>query len=210
MIPNDILSTVHPKARDLYLRWASFMNENVTFSLADSLVHTQGHCGRVLLYAMMMAVEMGLSDEDTEALAHASIFHDTRRLDDYLDTGHGARAAVNYTRFCARHDDISFNPLAVPLMQLHDIDDRVGHRVIEHRWGAEAERVKRLYAVFKDADALDRFRLGRYGLDPAYLRTPSSRQLVDFARTTVQATLDRDFLAEMEFLVDQAIKKSHK
>ena len=39
-----------------------------------------------------------------------------------------------------------------------------------------------LYQIFKDADALDRFRLGPCGFDPKYLRTDEARNLTDYAK----------------------------
>ena len=39
-----------------------------------------------------------------------------------------------------------------------------------------------LYQIFKDADALDRFRLGPGGFDSKYLRTNEARKLVEYAK----------------------------
>jgi len=48
--------------------------------------------------------------------------------------------------------------------------------------------VSLLYRIFKDADALDRWRLGRYALNPDYLRTREAEALVGFARKLVELT----------------------
>ena len=51
-----------------------------------------------------------------------------------------------------------------------------------------------MYRDFKDADALDRFRLGPWGLNESFLRTEQSRELVDFARELVDKTIDPDVM----------------
>lgn len=40
-----------------------------------------------------------------------------------------------------------------------------------------------LYQIFKDADALDRFRLGSDGLEVRYLRTDAAKGLYECAKT---------------------------
>ena len=48
--------------------------------------------------------------------------------------------------------------------------------------------MRQLYAIFKDADALDRWRLGRFGLDINRLRSDEAAQLAGFSRTLVGMT----------------------
>lgn len=43
-----------------------------------------------------------------------------------------------------------------------------------------------LYQIFKDADALDRFRLGSDGLDVNFIRTKEAHELVEFAKELLQ------------------------
>ena len=43
-----------------------------------------------------------------------------------------------------------------------------------------------LYQIFKDADALDRFRLGPNALDAKYLRTEQAKKMLDFAKVTLE------------------------
>lgn len=57
-------------------------------------------------------------------------------------------------------------------MAFHDRDDVLGEAAL-----AEQEDGVLLYRIFKDADALDRFRLGPDGLDVRYLRTDTARSL---------------------------------
>ena len=74
---------------------------------------------------------------------------------------------------------------ATTITYYHDQDDSLGLSEIE-KSSDLSERGVLLYQIFKDADALDRFRLGPDGLDVNFLRTEEARQLVDFAKDLLQ------------------------
>ena len=141
-------------------------------------IHGADHSKKVLLFALMIADRMGLSQQDRETLATAAIYHDTQREDDWLDTGHGARAARAYRTMTAAAGEAP-DELAALIMKYHDLDDEAGDEVIAKAYG---ERGVRLFHVFKDADGLDRFRLGGDGPDPRYLRSDQALSLLDTAR----------------------------
>ena len=61
-------------------------------------------------------------------------------------------------------------------MAFHDRDDLLGEAAL-----AEQENGVLLYHIFKDADALDRFRLGPNGLNVRYLRTAEGKSLYHYA-----------------------------
>lgn len=188
------------------------MHDRVCFNMGESVIHGTAHCERVLLYALMLGEKIFGADPDAlAALAHAAVFHDTRRQDEYLDRGHGARASVYYRQFCDSNPDITFYPEAEYMMRYHDIDDEVGRKAIIGRFGPEnSGRVLKLYDVFKDADALDRWRLGSRGLDPRYLRTPEAGSLVGFAHETVIKTMPADILRDIEQAVNEALDRNEK
>lgn len=192
-----------------YDRWVAFYAPGrVVFNRPDSAVHAADHCRRVLIHALLTGcAEFGADDaEALEILAHASLFHDTRRLDEGFDTGHGARAADYYAQYCSEHpDEISFHPEAEYLIRYHDLPDRMGYAAIEKEFGDNAGRVKRLYDVFKDADALDRPRLGPFGLDPMYLRTAKARESVPFAKKLVADTMNVEVYNEISGLVEETM-----
>lgn len=197
----------------LFSEWGQFLYNDVVFNMPDSPLHAKGHCERVLFHALYMGNrEMGRQDSEAlEILAHAAVFHDTRRIDEYLDTGHGARASVYYEDFCRKPDcDITFHPEAAYLMRYHDLDDKVGIEAIRKAFPKNHERVEKLYAIFKDADALDRWRLGRWGLDEKYLRTPSSHLLVETARRLVNETMSPEVLDHYDRLVDSIMRNKNK
>ena len=158
-----------------YHHWHNFLDAEVQFSLADSEKHTKEHCARVLLFALLIAVKMDLPHEEREVLCAAAVFHDARRQDDWLDVGHGQRAADYYREYCWTHP-LVFDERAYLVMAFHDRDDALGEAAL-----AEQEDGVLLYRIFKDADALDRFRLGPGGLDARYLRTAEAKSLYQYA-----------------------------
>lgn len=206
IVPEKEIKHLSPLWQQLFRHWAQYMHEQVRFNMPGSEIHAMPHCERVLLYALLIGESLFGDDEDAlTILAHASIFHDTRREDDYLDTGHGARAAVYYEDFCRHHQDISFHPEAVYLMRYHDLDDKVGREAIMRDFPEKAERVLKLYAIFKDADALDRWRLGNRGLDARYLRTDKAKSMVEYARTVVAETTPKELLDRIEEQVNRTL-----
>lgn len=184
-----IIDNLAEPIRIPFVYWTENMEDNLSFNLSDSEIHTKGHSERVLLYALLIGEKvLGYAETDFRVLAHAAIFHDTCRQDDGLDVGHGARAAVYYMRYCEMNKDIGLMEPASLIMKYHDRDDKIGIRAIAQAIPYEAERSVRLYRIFKDADALDRFRLGPEGLDVHFLRNKEAVQFVDFAKDLVRLT----------------------
>ncbi|MBQ7624572.1 MAG: hypothetical protein IJS65_04780, partial [Clostridia bacterium] len=64
----------------------------------DSSIHGRPHEKRVLLLCLFLALEMGLSEKDTEALAYAAAYHDTGRVNDFAEEAHGEAGAKRYKR----------------------------------------------------------------------------------------------------------------
>lgn len=190
-------------------KWADYLYDSVDFNMADSEIHSYGHTERVLLHSLIVGRSIfGNDTEALEILAHASLFHDTRRQDDYMDTGHGARAAVNYADFCRRHPELTMHPESQYLMRYHDLDDEIGLSAIRRDFsGEKAERVATLYRIFKDADALDRWRLGSCGLDSKYLRTEKAKSMTEFSKLVVVHSMDPELLHHIDMLVKSSLAR---
>lgn len=188
-IPKEIINEQPVRVRQMFLTWIKFMEDKVDFWQipGDLDIHTQGHCERVLMHALRIGEARHATDRQMLALAHASIFHDTRRKDNYLDTGHGARAAEHYATF----QGLVPMPEACVAIWYHDRDDNVGENYIRQYTKTEGEREAWLevYRDFKDADGLDRLRLGTWCLDPKFLRTPEAKAMIPFAQRLVEATI---------------------
>ena len=161
-------------------KWNGFMEQRVEFWNRASVHHTKAHCRRVLLFALMLADARGLSLRERDILAMASVFHDSRRQSDMPDIGHGWRAAEYYKEFCELESGIAWEPLCAAVMRWHDRRDEEGVEAIRSGFPEEKSGVL-LYQMFKDSDALDRFRLGPRGLDVRFLRTDEARALCGFA-----------------------------
>jgi hypothetical protein len=129
-------------------------------------IHGLGHETRVLIWSQVLAEmvrQEGLS-VDAAVVGWAAAVHDTRRWDDGDDPDHGTRAAD----WLANHPNSL--PPTVPMVQVQYLcrwhvppDHMVPEMTTELR-------------VFKDADALDRWRIG--DLNPSFLRTASARKLL--------------------------------
>ena len=192
IVPSKFVRALPPAVGKCFKTWAEYMYQSIPFQLADSMIHSTAHCERVLLYALLIAAgEVGDNKRALNILAHASVFHDTRRESEGKDTGHGARAADFYEEFCKSHEEVTFLPEAAYLMRYHDRHDERGEAAIREAFPNSAELVVKLYKIFKDSDALDRWRLGRWGLNPDFLRTDRALALVDFARKLVMLTAER-------------------
>ena len=180
MLLADIIARPeHAAAAPTFTRWCGYMEENLDFNLKNSALHAMPHCARVLLHALRIAAAEGYEDVE-DALCHAAIFHDTRRKSENREPGHGARAAYYYIHFC-RERGLPYSQRAATLMTWHDQDDADGVKAIREMADRERESWLAAYRIFKDADALDRVRLGRDGLNPKMLRTESARGMTDFA-----------------------------
>lgn len=200
-IPKDILNKVPDNVAGLFLQWDKIMENDVEFwpLPGDFDVHTKSHCERVLLLALLIGSKRCLTQWQMTALCHASIFHDSRRKDNYMDTGHGDRAAEYYKEYC-RQNGMKFMPVAYAAIKFHDRDDKLGEDFIKQEAGRHedaetseeqtAAKWTEVYHDFKDADALDRLRLGPWALDVRFLRTEEAKGMVDFAQELVVRTID--------------------
>ena len=196
IVTDEILSNESPRVSSMFAYWRDEMYSKLRFwTLDDGIdIHTEGHCERVLLLALKIGEKRQLLLRSMIALCHASIFHDTRRKDNYLDRGHGDRAADYYKEFCEKNS-MKFLPEVFASIKYHDRNDEEGEEYIRREAPAdEMEGWLEVYRDFKDADALDRFRLGPWGLNESFLRTEQSRELVDFARELVDKTIDPDVM----------------
>ena len=189
IVPSKFVRALPPVVGECFRKWAQYMYDCVPFQLADSTIHSTAHSERVLLHALLIGgAEVDMEPQTLAILAQAAVFHDTRREDEGKDPGHGARAAAFYEEYCKTHAEVPYMPEVACIMRYHDRHDQRGDEAIAQAFGDRAAYVTQLYHVFKDADALDRWRLGRRGLNPDYLRTDKATHLVDFAKTLVMLT----------------------
>lgn len=133
-------------------------------------IHGLAHEARVLIWqellARLVVADGQALDLDQEALRWAAAVHDTQRIADGLDLLHGSRAAawVKRKRTLRNAWARGARETLAYLCAWHVAPD------------SAAPTMTAELAVFKDADGLDRVRLG--DLNPTYLRWEHSRKLL--------------------------------
>ena len=157
--------------------------------LYQSQIHGQGHIERVILLSILLAYHYKLDKNDTDILRFAASLHDTKRVDDSYDTEHGYRAAL-YSIDYAKINENDKNILQA-VLATHSRSDKDMDKTIEEFFVKDMDRARFLSKLFKDADALDRVRIG--DLDEKYLRNDFSLDLVDFSNKLFKKYMEKQW-----------------
>jgi HD superfamily phosphodiesterase len=149
------------------------------------------HTQRVHIHAQRLLGLLDWSAADAELALHAVLWHDIGREGDAVEPGHGAASA-------ARADELGLTAALAQAdaavvrfaIQRHSLHDRGAAQLARELAGsadkarrlAEPERALRVLWLLKDADALDRVRLG-WGdcADKRQLRHRETIALIPFA-----------------------------
>lgn len=141
-------------------------------------IHGIGHTLRVWVHADALASDLGLPEWEREAVSLAATWHDIGRTDDAADYYHGGKSAGKVVGL-GLHQGV--DPLVLDLalfaVTWHCGDE--GYAANAARWTCDEEAAMRVLSVLKDADALDRVRLG--DLDESWLRFAPSYLRVERA-----------------------------
>jgi HD superfamily phosphodiesterase len=182
--------TMPPKDDDLHA-WAALAPVvRPEWFVHDSLLHGVRHTQRVHIHVRRLARALSWDDADAEFALQAALWHDIGRTDDGWDPGHG-EDSVTRARKKQLLDVLSpaDAALVVFAIRLHCLPDELGKD--EARRLAEQERALRILWLLKDADGLDRVRLGDWeALDPAQLRHRQAVGMISFARQFLKAVTD--------------------
>jgi hypothetical protein len=147
-----------------------------------STLHGQAHVARVMVHAFRLIAATGWQDEAPRLWA-AVYLHDLARTHDGVCYRHGGDAMKKFQTL--PHIRALFARGGV-----RESDYQVIHTaVVHHSLPNELDRSHahwRLTSLLKDADGLDRVRLG--DLDPRYLRNPEARGMPAFAERLFEAT----------------------
>lgn len=140
-------------------------------------IHALSHTKRVLLLSLIISYLEKYSEEDTDVLCLASIYHDIGRTNDGYDPDHGL---ASYNKLVSKNLLVSTHyrdqEILKFLVQNHAIPDQSAYKKLNRYNLIDVDRTLRLYDAFKDADGLDRVRIS--DLNPEYLRTASARRLL--------------------------------
>jgi hypothetical protein len=146
-----------------------------------SRIHGQGHVARVIVHSFVLIDALGL-EEHAERVWAAAYVHDIGRVHDGRCRDHGQYALARLPEL----------PQVTSLLAGGGVsaEDWEGISVaVENHCRAEIPRTHphwTLTAILKDADGLDRVRIG--DLNPRYLRFPESQALVPFAEALYAET----------------------
>lgn len=150
-------------------------------------IHGINHTYRVMYHVLQIAAATGFEREGMAAFCAAYI-HDLARVNDGYCDQHGAWSSERklhlYTKL--------FQQLG-----LNDDDlEKVEIAITNHSIPKELEKENKGYvltALLKDADALDRIRLGAQGLDIRFLRFVESKEMVSSAEDIFYETDGKSF-----------------
>lgn len=146
-------------------------------------IHGISHNERVALLACYIGVKEGLNNEELRLVLEAAKYHDIGRG---YEGNHGQMSATLIDRnkgyiFPNLNDD-EIN-IVKALCHGHSVDDKKYEEIARLYGISDIEKFKRFLDIVKDADALDRVRLPRFGqLDEKYLRTETSKDIIDVSR----------------------------
>lgn len=165
--------------------------------LHDSYVHGVGHLARVFIMQELICDllnEQGIT-VNRDATRYAAMAHDVGRTHDDHDSDHGWRSA----------DWIKNNLTDQMTPELLDTVTYIVHWHVPP--DNDAPEMTTELQVLKDADGLDRVRLG--DLNVSYLRTDAAKELVDIAEQLYNLSLPIDSNQDKETFEDvlRAAKK---
>ncbi len=146
-------------------------------ALYDSEVHGRGHIHRTLLFAALIAWQEELDEADVRQLLWAAAYHDVGRSSDGFDLYHGARSALRLEELTGlTGEDLVELQAAVAA---HSRPDGEMAAILRAFGPENYPRALQLTRLLKDADNLDRVRLG--DLKTKFLRHKGAKAVEPFA-----------------------------
>lgn len=158
----------------------------------ESFDHGSDHTRRVGFFARVIGENVGLSKEDMKILLYAVQNHDIGREHDWEDKEHGQKSVEKLKQirgdgafFTFGNKDGIYGPdieLVYFMMENHSKSNRENEAAIMQLPKEKQDRYRLMLNCLKDADKLDRIRLGKYdGLDASRLQLPFSHKIVRMA-----------------------------
>jgi HD superfamily phosphodiesterase len=148
----------------------------------SSWLHGVRHTQRVHIHARRLLRELRWPDADVGIVLSAALWHDIGRVDDGWEPEHGALSAARVRALGLRASLSEADArLALFAIRYHSRSDERG---LEHAARQDdPERALRILWLLKDADALDRVRLGSGAREVATstLRHPCTAGMIGFA-----------------------------
>jgi len=147
-----------------------------------SWLHGVRHTQRVHIHAQRLVRELRWPEADACIALSAALWHDVGRVNDGWDPGHGALSAARVVEL-GLHESLSEADAQAALFAIRYHCRSDGHGSLRAAGQDDPKRALRILWLLKDADALDRVRLGGWeDPDPAQLRHPRAVPMIPFAR----------------------------
>jgi len=163
--------------------------------------HGIAHVQRVLLFSQIIAQIENLDKKSNNILLVSAAFHDCGRIKDRDNGEHGVVSSKIVGEYFSKNfnnlygvniDEIGIIQTAI---EYHTVTEKIAGEVDEIKLkelcnkydvsNNQYEKVKKISAILKDADALDRMRF-IYGnnLNPCFLRTSTAKrkEIIEFAK----------------------------
>lgn len=143
-------------------------------------IHGIEHSYRVYLLIQKLCDKTAISQAERLQLEYCAFFHDIGRVNDFVDDTHGIRSYEKLKNYNFLGLNKFNNPLVQYIIENHCLNDEKAIYNLKHYKFYSTQRAEFLLLLFKDADGLDRIRLGDF--EKKYLRNASAEELIDFAR----------------------------
>ena len=146
----------------------------------NSKKHGYTHIERVTLFSYFLAINNNLTTRDTQLLLYAAMYHDIGRIDDSMDQYHGLRSANKLDQLELNVTPEELNILKT-IITCHSIPDEWFEEVAQENNILDFDRTRKLFNILKDADGLDRVRLGCPHVALDFLRCETSKKMIPLA-----------------------------
>lgn len=156
------------------------MNDVKEVYFVDDAIHGKSHNERVALLTCYIGLKEGLNDENLKLVLEAAKYHDIGRG---YEGNHGQYSTIiidrNIEYIFPKLNDNEINVIKA-LCHGHSVDDRRYEEIARIYGINNIVEFKKMLDIVKDADALDRVRLPRFGkLDENYLRTETAHGMIE-------------------------------
>lgn len=184
MLPVHEIYEDFPELQNDFIREARDIKEE--YFLNPDSIHGVLHAKRVLLLSYIICLYERLGNEDLKIVLTAAKYHDIGRTHDEYDEVHGIWSFEKMKELDLV--DESWNEEDIRILQYiidnHCVPDKKGLENLKNYGIQNKERAVYLYKILKDADGLDRVRLG--DTDLKYFRLPVSKKLPLAAQQIIQ------------------------
>lgn len=156
------------------------MHDFDTAILYKSDGHGINHNIRVSFYAYIISSNEDVSKKDFTLIMEACKYHDIGRENDLEDKLHGKRSAHMLTFLEDKYSAEELNYLKT-IITCHSLNDKEFEKVAVKNKIKDIERCRKMHEILKDSDGLDRVRLKYPYVNIKYLRTETSKRMIEFS-----------------------------